>query len=265
VPEIISNVILVLDDDFNQNLGWTVSGDATNGQWQRGIPIGHGDRGDPNEDFDGSRICYLTGNVDGESDVDNGTTYLDSPVFDLSAGDARIRYARWYCNDFGENPNEDVFEVFISNNAGADWTIAETVGPTDQASGGWIEYSFWAGDLVTPTDQMQLRFAAADLNGNSVVEAAIDAVTVTIYECENCACPNLGDWNGDGIINPVDVTLMVGYVYIGYGAIPTVIPECPTGGGDWNCDNQCNPVDVVRIVNYVYLGNTDGLCNPCLE
>ncbi len=178
-----SEIYVSFEDNFETDLGWTVSGDAVAGQWERGIPVGGGDRGDPPTDFDGSGNCYLTGNTDGDSDVDDGTTYLTSPLFDLSSGDARIHYARWYSNDYGSAPNADEMYVDISNNNGGTWVLVETIGPIEQASGGWYENSFLVSDFTTLTDQMRLRFSASDLGSGSVVEAALDDVVVTVYAC----------------------------------------------------------------------------------
>jgi hypothetical protein len=194
----VSEINVVFDDNFETDMGWTVSGDATAGAWERGVPVGGGDRGDPPTDFDGSGSCYLTGNTDGDSDVDGGTTNLTSPQFDFSTGDALIHYARWYSNDYGAAPNADEMYVYISNNDGGTWVLVETIGPSDQASGGWYENSFFASDYVTTTNQMRLRFSVSDLGSGSVVEAAVDDVTVTLYSCSvgppEILTASLPDW-----------------------------------------------------------------------
>ncbi len=260
---IMSEELMRFADNFSTDQGWSVSGEATAGQWERGIPLGRGDRGDPATDFDGSYVCYVTGNADGDSDVEGGATYLDSPVFDLSGGDAKIYYARWFSNDFGGGTRDDVFKVFISNNDGANWTPVETVGPDGaEASGGWYEHSFWAGDFVTTTAQMRLRFAVADLGDESVVEAAIDAVRIAAFECYDCECPGYCDLDLDGTINPLDVTYIVKYVYRQLDS-RALIPNCTGDNGDWDCNGQITPMDVAYYVNYVYKQLGSGPGNPC--
>lgn len=174
----------VFSDNFQTNKGWVATNTATAGLWQRGTPAGGGARGDPPTDYDGSGMCYLTGNTAGDSDVDGGSVTLTSPTFDLSGTDAVISYARWFHNSFGGSPFEDVFDVSISNDNGSTWIPVERVGPTGtQVSGGWVVNSFVVGDYFTPTAQMKMRFVASDTGGGSVVEAAVDAFSVTGFTC----------------------------------------------------------------------------------
>lgn len=180
-----SSSSIVFADNFETDLGWTVSGGATDGQWERGVPAGAADRGDPGADGDGSGNCFLTDNVAGNSDVDGGSTILTSPTLDAGVGsgqEAVLSYYRWYNNSVGIV--DDIFEVEISNDDGANWVALETVGPTgSEVLGGWVKKQFLISDFVAPTANTRIRFIASDIGEGSVVEAAVDGIEIQIVDC----------------------------------------------------------------------------------
>lgn len=220
----VVNTSLVFNDSFATDLGWAVTNDGalTDGAWERAAPAGGGDRNDPANDFDGDGFAYLTDNADGNSDVDSGATTLTSPTLDASAGDATLTYAVWYSN----TSSEDTLDVEVSGDNGATWTPADTV----TSASTWRERSVDVAALVGQTSQLRVRFIAADGDPQSIVEAGIDAVRVTIDEpCPAADCP--ADVNGDGVASPADFNAWI-------AAFNANAPEC-----DQNADGQCTPAD----------------------
>lgn len=190
------NVVFV--DDFETDQGWTVSGSVTDGEWERALPIGGGDRADPPSDFDGSGLCYLTDAEDGNSDVDDGTTILTSPVFDLSDG-GTIEYAYWMDST---NFDADSLTVEIATDpAGTDWTQLRSY-TTPESS--WRTDAIDVTTEASPSSTVRIRFLATDGGEPSVIEAGLDAVSVVqTGEC----CP--GDCDGNGIVDFSDLTAML--------------------------------------------------------
>jgi len=188
-----SSVTTVFSVDFESAAGWSVGApgdDATTGIWTRVNPIGT--EAQPEDDHTaapGATDCYVTGQGSpggsvGENDVDSGKTTLLSSVFDLSDGDATVRYWRWYHNQAGASPGADTFVVDVSNDGGASWTNVEVVGPSGgETAGGWFQHAFLVGDLVAPTAQMRVRFVASDEGDGSIVEAAVDDFEVVRFAC----------------------------------------------------------------------------------
>lgn len=207
-----TEVMDVFVDSFDSEMGWSVTGSAIEGRWQRAIP-NNGDRGDPADDAEasGNGFCFVTDNANtpnDNSDVDDGETVLTSPVMDGSVGTnetAILSYFRWYSNDFGASPNADTFVVEISNDGGSTWSNLETVGPTGAGtSGGWIFVEHQIESTVVPTDNMRVRFTASDLGDGSVIEAGVDAVTIRLVSCEEDVL--LGDVDLDGFVNFLDIS-----------------------------------------------------------
>jgi hypothetical protein len=258
---IVGEFVTSFSDSFETDEGWTVVNDpyVTAGEWERGLPLGRGDRGDPATDFDGSGSCFLTDGSDGDTDVEGGVTSLISPQFDLGGKTAVISYARWYSNYSGTNPFEDVMEVMISSNGGDDWVLVETVGPETDATGGWNVHEFFVDEFVQPTDKVQVRFDVSDLGGGSIVEAAVDRFSVDFVQCYP---PYLcGDPDGSSVIDIDDVVYLISYIFSG-GPSPD-----PTPSGDPDCSGGCDIDDVVYLILYIFSGgntpcDTDGDGEP---
>ena len=229
------------EDDFELDLGWSVSGDATDGQWDRGVPVGGGDRCDPATDGDGSGSCYLTDNTDDNSDVDGGTTILTSPSMDASSSPT-LNYSRWYSNGSdcgGGDPMNDSMEVEFSIDDGATWMNLETIGPGgSEVSGGWFNKEF---DLTTvtgfvPNNQFQIRFLVSDLNTGSVIEAGVDGLLLSGGYCDTAGCSS--DLSGDGVVNVTDLLSLI-----------AVWGPCP-GACDADFDNS-GTVDVTDLLTLI--------------
>ena len=193
---VVATLTIHLEDDFEADQGWTVENiDLSSGAWERGIPAGDGERGDPTSDFDTSGQCYLTENAPGNSDVDGGPTRLISPTLNLSGtSDPVLQYARWFSCDDGLPPAQDFLEVEVSNDAGASWNLIENVASAE----GWVERTLYLADYVSPTDQVRVRFSVMDNPNDSVTEAAIDAIEVFDLSCDTS---NPGDYDEDGDVD----------------------------------------------------------------
>jgi hypothetical protein len=247
-------VVASFDFEAAGDEGWTVGApdDATTGNWVRLDPIGT--QAQPEDDHTtgaGNTRCWFTGQGSvggsvGEADVDGGTTSLLSPVFDLAgAAGARLSYWRWYDNASGASPGADVFEVDLSNDGGASWVPAEVVGPTGPGTtGGWAQVELELGTLLPLTDQVRLRFRASDLGAGSIVEAALDDLTITVPSAGDCAAPTRYctampgsgglpariDWAGSTGIGDDDLTLLAdslppgGFGLFFHGAGPASTP-----------------------------------------
>jgi hypothetical protein len=244
---VATDLIDFFADDFDDDLGWIAGApddDATTGHWVRAWPVGTssgGQQAQPNAPFVGS-ACYITGQHTpgqgaGFNDVDNGKTTLFSPIMEIPDGhDAVISYWRWYSNHAGANPHNDIFVVDVSNNAGATWVNAETVGPAGpETMGNWYHHEFRVSDFLAPTDQVQVRFVASDYDPQALVEAAVDAFRVVMIECVESGCPDL---NGDGDVDVLDLLILLD----AWGA-------CPGCAADLNGDGDVDVLDLLLLLD----------------
>ena len=243
----------IYSTDFTTNAaGWTVGPNtATAGIWERVAPIGSvAQPGRDRSDTDDQ--CFMTGqgfigNSAGATDVDNGSTLLNSPTFSLAGqSDAEISYWRWYSTGTGAAPYADTFVVQVSNNNGSTWTTAETVGPgninTPEVNGLWFFKSFRLSSIgVAPTATMRVRFNAQDTGSGSVVEAAIDDFAVTGFACSVTAWCT-GDLNLDAQVEDSDFVLFASAYNLLDCADPAMPAGCPS---DLNSDGFVDDADFV--------------------
>lgn len=172
-----------IEDFFELDYNWTVSGDATAGAWERGVPSATFDQNgkifSPEADaVDIGTQCFVTGNgpigsgID-DFDVDGGTTILTSPVFDLTGIiEPVVNYSRWVVGS-----QNDTIKVFLTNGI--------TTVSIDQARGNigqfgvWLNKSIRVAQFLPATANMQLRVEVSDKKTDGTMEAAFDNFFIT--------------------------------------------------------------------------------------
>jgi hypothetical protein len=177
--------ILYAEDVEGDHAGWTLGApgdDATDGQWEAGIP--HGTEGayhyPCNPPYDHTPepgcCCFCTGLAAGlgpmDNDVDGGKTTLISPRIEVSDVTAAcVEYYRWFSNGAEPHPDYDYWQVDVSDDDGATWVPLEY---TNQDDPMWRPYSFALEGRIALTDSVRVRFIASDYGQPSIVEAAVD-------------------------------------------------------------------------------------------
>ncbi len=203
----------ILDDDFETDQGWIVTGTAGQGRWERGDPVGSMDGGNPanpedDSPFDTGNQCYVTANASpgadpNLNDVDgpSGFPILYAPLIDLT-GYKRVTamFDVWYYDNSGSSSSEDysLFQHYV-NSA----TLHRVTWPFYDPTNGWARGTVGLHRYLPMAPDVRLRFAALDTGTDHVVEMGVDNVLV---EGEQIVCDALG------VVNPpngVDDTLRV--------------------------------------------------------
>jgi murein tripeptide amidase MpaA len=239
----VALVTMALNDDFESDLGWTVSNDPslTTGAWERAVPRSPASVGAPSVDFDSSGKCFVTDNRAGNYDVDGGPTRLLSPTVDLSTfHNPILRYARWISCDDPLPPAQDFLNVEVSDDDGANWVLVEHV----SGNGNWADRQWQVADFVNLTSQFRVRFSVSDNPNNSLTEAGVDAVRV--YDV-TCSTSGPGDLNCDGTINGYDIDPFV-LALTDPGAYAASYPTCDIQLADINDDGLINGYDIDPFV-----------------
>lgn len=134
------------EDDFFADLGWSVSGDARTGAWERAIPQGtffNGANSNPDVDIDTdlNDYAYVTGNDNasvGSDDVDDGLTILTSPVINIEQfQNAIIELTPWFFNDGGNSAANDKMSIYVLLDETK--TLIEEITHTQGEPGRWLD------------------------------------------------------------------------------------------------------------------------------
>jgi hypothetical protein len=224
--------VTVFEDGFESDLGWTSDPVAsTQGAWVREDPIGVQDSQDrfsnPEDDTsEPGTVCWITGNGEltgrkdeNNNDVDGGAVILLSPPFGMPYMlSLDLSYDGWYY-DVGSGNS---FRSEVSNDGGQTWT---TLQERIYGYGGWSAFSADLFALLTPTDDMRLRFVVTDDGSDDAVEGGVDEVRV---EGIRVACQ---DWEPPAALppNPVGETLRVGTDPAGHAVLTWDAPPVDAG------------------------------------
>jgi choice-of-anchor B domain-containing protein len=169
-------------DDFTLDFGWTSSGSASKGLWEREIPVGvtGGEGSIQNPYFDTQMDCgefaFLTGNgttSPNDQEVENGDAVLISPPFDLSGNtNTHVNYLAWFFNKHGGVP-DDTLKIYLSD--GTDVVLIDILHKDDPEMSKWIPRSIKVPVEIEGESSVQLIVTISDYPTNvNVCEAAFD-------------------------------------------------------------------------------------------
>jgi choice-of-anchor B domain-containing protein len=176
---------VALEEDFEVGPAGWIAGDladtATAGIWELGVPVAGLATPDSDHTPGGSQ-CWLTG---ANSDVGGGFTSLTSPNMDLAGwNDPILSFWYWFSKGEGSPQPPDKFSIRVSVDGGAQWTLLEAIDTPQHASiASWRHASFRLKDFVVPTGSTRVRFMAADVNIDSIIEACVDDLRVSEALC----------------------------------------------------------------------------------
>jgi hypothetical protein len=176
----------VFSDGFETNTGWTVSPSgtdtATTGAWQRGTPQATSSGGVVTQAgaCAGGTNCLVTGLTAGASagvnDVDGGVTSIQSPAITLpSSGTLTLSFA-YYLAHLNNSSSADFFRVSIAGSSTSGQVFQELGSASNDAASfatQSVNISSFAGQTI------RILIEAADASTGSLVEAAVDNVTIT--------------------------------------------------------------------------------------
>ncbi|MEH0823257.1 MULTISPECIES: M14 family zinc carboxypeptidase [unclassified Micromonospora] len=174
----------VWSDTFETATGWTINpagtDTATTGAWERGAAQATNSSGAkqlvPYAGANDLVTGRLAGTAAGDYDVDGGVTSARSPAVTLPATGTLTLSLAWYLAHGSNASSADYLRVSVVHNGGTT-TLLNQAGAATDRDAAWAV----ANLNLTPYAGQSVRIVveAADASGASLVEAAVDNVTIT--------------------------------------------------------------------------------------
>ncbi len=229
---------VLFEDDFSEDLGWTFSGKADDGDWERGNPVPtefDGRMAQP-DDCAGGNDCMFTGqNMDADAeigDVDNGIVSMTSPEFDPSGSvSVTVSFARWFFrSDYDQTGASLRVELLVPDENAEGGVGVYVLEKLDNdasavAAAVWTPVAYSACD-VPYVPGTKVRITAENPDGLpeeivEVVEAAIDNVVVTGHKVTDDCQTGIG-----ALCNPNSPICDDGLLCCGQGVLNEGIYRC---------------------------------------
>jgi hypothetical protein len=244
----VTDSIIIWEDDFETDKGWSISG----GLWQRGIPAGQGGQElqypvpDPTEGCNGPRVFGYNLNGDYENNLPE--TFITSPAIDCSGRDnVTLKFCRWLGV---EQPVYDKASLLISNN-GTNWVEAWS-NYAVIADLNWQHVEYDISNIAASRETVYLRWVMGPTDaGLRYIGWNIDDVQIVSYVCQGFLC---GDVNGDESINMLDIIYLISFLYKN-GPEPD-----PIQLADVNSDYSTNMLDILHMISFQYKGGPEPVC-----
>ena len=238
VVNAVTEIATIFEDDFETDLGWTISG----GDWARGMPLGgggsYGDP-DPSSAYGGANI--LGYNLSGDYGNSIPQYHVTSPAIDCSGlSDVQLTFMRWLGV---EQPSYDHAYVRVSSDGSAWTTIWENGGTL--SDGAWTEQTYDISAVADNQPTVYLRFTMGSTDGAwTYCGWNIDDLALTAYTCDDAYL--CGDADKNSTVNVSDALCLLDYIF-GDGSAVSPMPS-----GDCDCNGICNIVDAVYILAYIF-------------
>ncbi|MBX7269509.1 zinc carboxypeptidase [Micromonospora sp. Llam7] len=174
----------VWSDTFETATGWTINPNGTDtaatGQWERGAAQATSSSGAKQlNPYAGSNDLVtgrLAGSGAGSYDIDSGVTSARSPAVTLPSSGTLTLSLAWYLAHGSNASSADYLRVSVVHNGGTTALLTQA-GAASNRNGAWavsnLNLSPYAGQSI------RILVEAADASTASLVEAAVDNVTIT--------------------------------------------------------------------------------------